>query len=209
MEFKIFDLGFNYHYILNSLPQTLINEFSSIIDNVKNNSTKTEYLNNALAGQIEKEILLSTPPLYENYLKSLLKIYNKETRILDNYTNNLSPYYLKKPFNLYLKEMWVNIQEKYEYNPIHKHNGAISWVYYHQIPYLLSEEDKLHSYKGNKSLNGRFAFHPSQGEIFTLPLDKNSNGALIMFPSDLYHSVFPFYSSDQPRITFAGNIYIM
>ena len=39
-----------------------------------------------------------------------------------------------------------------------------------------------------------------------LPIDKNWEGYMIMFPANLQHCVYPFYTSDETRISFAGNI---
>ena len=44
----------------------------------------------------------------------------------------------------------------------------------------------------------------------TLPLfiDKTWEGTIVMFPSWLNHSVYPFYTSDDYRISISGNIVV-
>ena len=42
-----------------------------------------------------------------------------------------------------------------------------------------------------------------------LDVDKSKEGYFVIFPSNLNHQVFPFYSSDDYRITVAGNINFM
>ena len=41
-----------------------------------------------------------------------------------------------------------------------------------------------------------------------LPVDKTWEGMMLMFPSKLHHSVYPFYTSDEKRISVSGNISI-
>ena len=44
--------------------------------------------------------------------------------------------------SLGLETIWVNVTEKYMYNPPHNHQGIYSWVLFHDIPYSLEEERK-------------------------------------------------------------------
>jgi hypothetical protein len=39
-----------------------------------------------------------------------------------------------------------------------------------------------------------------------LQIDKDWEGTMVMFPAMLKHSVHPFYTTDVPRISLAGNI---
>ena len=39
----------------------------------------------------------------------------------------------------------------------------------------------------------------------TLNVDKSFAGKILMFPSYILHEVFPFYTSDDYRITISGN----
>ena len=36
--------------------------------------------------------------------------------------------------------------------------------------------------------------------------DHNSEGTMLIFPSELNHCVYPFYGTDKERITISGNI---
>ena len=53
-----------------------------------------------------------------------------------------------------------------------------------------------------------FSYTNALGEITIQPimLDKNREGDMIFFPAELNHSVFPFYTSDDYRISISGNI---
>ena len=87
----------------------------------------------------------------------------------------------------------------------------MSWVIWYQVPYTLENEIKQ-SYKSNPDAtpHGDFSFvynHPSFGLTTTqLKVDKKAEGFMAMFPSSLNHQVFPFYTSDDYRITIAGNL---
>ena len=40
-------------------------------------------------------------------------------------------------------------------------------------------------------------------------MEKEAEGYMVMFPSDLKHEVFPFYENDGERISISGNIDIV
>ena len=40
------------------------------------------------------------------------------------------------------------------------------------------------------------------------PLDKKFEGTMLFFPSWLQHQVYPFYTSDEKRVSLSGNIII-
>ena len=110
-----------------------------------------------------------------------------------------------------LSGLWVNFQQKYEFNPSHNHDGVYSFVIWHKIPYLISDEIKNSPGKNaNKVLAGHFEFNytNSLGNIWqeTLPVDKTWENTICIFPSEMIHSVYPFFTSDEYRITSSGNI---
>ena len=110
-----------------------------------------------------------------------------------------------------LKECWVNYQKKYEFNPIHDHGGLFSFVYWVKIPYNIENEMNLEFVKkSNTPAASVFSF------IYTdilgrcrqrnLSLTKNDEGTIIFFPARLNHQVYPFFTSDDYRISISGNI---
>jgi hypothetical protein len=40
----------------------------------------------------------------------------------------------------------------------------------------------------------------------SLPVDKKMNGVMCVFPAPMIHYVTPFYTSDEYRISVAGNV---
>jgi hypothetical protein len=115
----------------------------------------------------------------------------------------------------YLKTLWVNYQQKYEYNPLHNHNGALSFVIWLKIPYNQIEEKLVfnHVLDGHKQ-NGTFVFFNAMPDTFGISttqvyLDKEHERMMCMFPALMYHGVNPFYTSDEFRISVSGNFHIV
>lgn len=54
----------------------------------------------------------------------------------------------------------------------------------------------------------QFTYTDTLGQINQelIPVDKTYDGVLCIFPSKLNHQVYPFYTSDEYRISVSGNI---
>ena len=46
----------------------------------------------------------------------------------------------------------------------------------------------------------------SYGSNISYKLSKNYEGTMLFFPAKLRHCVYPFYGTDEPRISIAGNL---
>ena len=147
-----------------------------------------------LAGQIEHEYVM---PLEGN--KIILPIVSKAAQEITGIPN------------WKLEGLWINYQKKYEFNPIHNHTGVFSFVIWIQIPFNLRDEllrkASCNSNKPCASLFSLIYINPMGSlEQKPFPLDKSDEGTLLMFPSLVNHLVYPFYTSDDYRISIAGNI---
>jgi hypothetical protein len=119
-----------------------------------------------------------------------------------------------KQKELRLQHVWVNFQEKHEFNPIHSHLGLLSFVIWMEIPFeIKSELETSPGAKANRNISGHFNFHFTdiigQIETFSIPADKSYENTAVLFPAQLKHSVAPFYSSDKFRVSVAGNFEIV
>jgi hypothetical protein len=206
------------YYIRTELPEDILEKVNDDIDYIIENKNCLEKWNYNLAGNLEEEYELSTNSSHLikdfsiNLAKSYFQVIEDEhlnpTRKLDH-----PPNFFEKEVSYELKSLWINFQKKYEFNPIHSHTGDYSFVIWMRIPYDLSEEL---NYKNSKNSvqpsNSLFEFHfnYASGIMQSLPLyiDKSWEGTMIMFPSWLYHSVNPFYTTDDYRISISGNINI-
>ena len=106
---------------------------------------------------------------------------------------------------------WINFQKKHEFNPFHRHSGVFSFVYWTQIPYNIEDEMNLEFVKNStKPCASCFSLYYSSliGEMLERPfnLDKKDEGMFVIFPSKMNHSVYPFYTSNEERISISGNI---
>lgn len=181
--------------------QIIIDEVAEIQANMKN-ATPYHY---ALVGSIEHEYALF-----------------KSNKILEKLALNLSDEYIKntpsfkidysnKETKLEIGDCWVNFQKKYEYNPLHRHGGIFSFVTWIQIPYNLEDEAKLFaSTRAQTASKLGFYFISPFGEIESLlmPIDKTWEWRMILFPANLQHIVYPFYTSDDYRISISGNLFL-
>jgi hypothetical protein len=200
--------GFQIYQVPGGVLKALQNETSEMLQN--NFLTSTHY-NEKLAGNIEKEFILKKSAEHLNYyISSVAPLYWKNTHLP---SNTKQKHFIKKNNTDY--DVWVNFQKKGEINPVHNHGGDLSFVIYIQLPYLYEEENNLPSYKNsNIQVAGTFNFiYPCsavRGGIasFMVKTDKSFEGKMIVFDSALSHIVYPFFTSDDYRISVAGNIEI-
>ena len=157
-------------------------------------------MNRTLAGQIEREYQLEkSKPHIVPFLEEMGREYQKEWN-----------YYQKE--NLKVDSLWVNLQRKTEYNPVHNHDGILSYVAWMEIPYKRSNElEQNHSKDSRtKNLSSTFQFIYSSilGNVVNEVYDVENGweGRIVMFPAKLLHIVYPFFTSDGYRISIAGNL---
>jgi hypothetical protein len=112
-----------------------------------------------------------------------------------------------------INSLWVNFQKKGEFQPVHNHTGLLSFVIWMDIPYDWKDETKLPFARSNTKSppGGNFSFVHSTSTSrsvldYNIMLSPEMNGYCCVFPSDLCHQVYPFYTSDKERISISGNI---
>lgn len=195
-------------FLLTKLPENSLVELKKEIKIIESNfaNFSDKKANNDLAGNLEKEYsLLEKNVLYlDKVIAPYVKKYNEVNPLLD------SIQVLDKNLPLILDKPWVNFQKKYEFNPIHNHKGIFSFVLWLEIPYYLKDEMKNpSSINSNNNCPGHFEllYIDIMGRIQThkIPVDKNMENYLLVFPSQIYHCVYPFYTSDKHRISVSGN----
>ena len=195
-----------FPYIIKEAPNDIIKELKEEIYK----DTLPAY-NHRLAGNMEKEFKLPIDNhTFNNFVFEMCEGLMKKHEVIKGPHNFLiDKKVLEKTF--FMETMWVNFQKKYEFNPQHVHSGLFSFVLYVQVPYYVHEEDLHINTKNSKyKLNSRFVFSgaKSTGEIIskTLDIDKSWENKIIFFPSFLDHMVYPFFTTDEYRISVSGNI---
>tara|TARA_Y100000022_G_scaffold191013_1_gene191728 strand:- start:304 stop:936 length:633 start_codon:yes stop_codon:yes gene_type:complete len=173
------------------------------LDELQNNQFRgAKKMNDYLVGSIEHEFRLSpdTHNKLEELLNPLLHQQVTHTKFETEFT------VLNSQLPVILQDTWVNFQKKNEYNPVHAHSGVFSFVLWLKIPYNREAESK---HPGSKGTNGNFVFYLTDqaGKIqdYPIQLDKSYEGVCVMFPAETRHCVYPFYTSDEYRISVSGN----
>ena len=138
--------------------------------------------------------------LHEIFIQRIERTFNQV------YTRDQS---FGKPADPVLGPLWVNFQKKYEFNPLHDHTGLFSFVIWMKIPYDYENEKELPWVKGSNSEQtvGNFTLVDRSLSSHIFFMNKNIEGHCVFFPSNFYHMVYPFYTSDEERISISGNIY--
>jgi len=146
-------------------------------------------------------------------------------KFLEDADNELRPGFVNNSLNYsshFLPELivdtpWINFQKKGEYNPMHCHSGLLSYVIWFKIPFYNQDEIQyLKNRSDKRTVNGNFSFispfsngyGPGRVSSFSFAVDKTYEGTIAVFPSDLNHSVNPFFTSDEYRITLSGNAFL-
>jgi len=207
-------------YYLHTLPPQMMQELKTSVDDVQNNFSKAVSYTEHLVGKIDHEYKFDFTPNCKSYLNNVFKDYllasglGRKTANLFHTVSSPESFYDKIYFDV--PDVWVNFQLKHEYNPPHFHAGLFSFVIWYQIPFTHDEESKAgpgqYSLGEGKHVSHgdfSFLFNGSTGpKIHALNIDSSWNGNICIFPSKLHHMVYPFYSSDDPRITIAGNVFL-
>ena len=205
---------FSAVYVKTKLPDHLFQLIKEEVSHIQRNFDKSTRYNDQLAGSLSHSFQVANNiPNFEGFLNQQAKSYikgfgdvaaNREHAIVRREDNGL--------------DMWVNFQKKYEFNPPHVHAGnGLSFVVWIKVPFLINDEQSLPHVKDSTTKEAAAAFNffvPNFAAaggvgITSLPVDKTWEGHMIIFPTSLIHSVNPFYTSDEYRISLAGNLTIV
>ena len=139
--------------------------------------------------RIAKEGLGQFVGKYQNYTEYRNSM---GAKTLDTENNN---------YGLQIASGWFVRQFENEYNPLHIHTGArLSCVGYLKLPDGIEEEWE-EDYKDHHPSNGhiQFAYGTASGYTCTNFIIKPQVGDFYVFPSQLFHCVYPFYTKGERR----------
>lgn len=194
----------NYGVMSATFSETELEPLKQEINKIQENFDLPKKANSSLAGQIQKEFFLSdsVEPVAELVLP-FTQLYHNEFQ----WANNIQLLDRDLPFKL--GNLWVNFQRKHEFNPPHVHAGIYSFVIWIKVPFDIAEEQAMFE-DSRYSCSGNFTFQFTDifGKICThyIQVDKSWENKMLFFPSCLTHSVLPFFTSDDYRISVSGNI---
>jgi len=191
------------------LPEDVTKDIWKVIKKARKNP---DNMKGELAGNISSSIRLdSSSPLLEKFIGEVIPSF------IDSHIQNYGAPWrvvMKEGEGFNLESLWVNFQKKHEFNPPHDHSGVFSFVIWMQIPTSYEEQKKLpicaeSNAKGTIS-NFAFSYVNTLGKVstFAYNMEKEAEGYMVMFPSQMLHQVFPFYENDGERISISGNVNI-
>ena len=192
----------NLGYIYADVPEDVLAVLRTETDLIKSDFESGKKYNNALVGNIEHEYqLFKSRAAVEKFMNGVAKEYFKHNDHLG----------VPNPRAFYLNSIWANFQKKNEYNPLHNHFGALSFVIWLQVPFNIEDEfaqagqkDAILKTAGCFEL----AYTDALGQISLqlFKVDKTFEGKMLVFPSQIKHAVHPFVTSDDYRISVSGNL---
>jgi len=152
-----------------------------------------------LAGDLKEEYLF--------YLKEDENEFRNfwEKTLSNVYQNKVSDLVLKSVFHEERDieiDIWANFMKPTESNPLHKHAGVYSYVWYLDVPEQIRDEHKYQPFPSRGLIEFVSSATPN-----TLKFNPKS-GDILFFPSDTAHLVYPYYTPNE-RVSLAGNIYGM
>lgn len=161
----------------------------------------------SLVGKVSKEIAI---PMYDkeesNYALFVMRKYCQEyLNQMQGWGrsyewNKASGSAKPKEENINITQSWIVSQYKNEYNPWHKHSGHFSGVIYLKMPDGMenhfNEETKDH-YPSSGLIE--FSYGEAQDMRSDTLMVKPEVGMILVFPSWLKHTVYPFYCDGERR----------
>jgi len=188
------------------IPPQIYQALNKEIVDIHTNDRDIVKMNQSLAGQITKEYeITKSRKLIDPFLEEMGRVYQKEWNYYpkDNPNDN----------KLTVESVWVNMQKKLEVNPLHNHDGTLSFVAWLHVPFKLEDEKNMENCKNSRTAEltstFQFVYTTALGNIANCPLFVESGweAKIIMFPAKLLHMVYPFQTSDDYRISIAGNLH--
>jgi len=178
------------------------------IDQIRQNFDLGQPFNDQLAGNIEHEYLLTAS--HSHTEKLLGPLVAEHDKLYNSIGDSIKQLGTKKMVPVTLDKLWVNFQRKHEFNPLHDHSGVISFVIWLEVPYLMRDEQaRPSSRRANVNIPGQFCLVSlnTLGKIqcTNFPVDREWRNRALIFPSSMHHCVYPFYTSDDYRISVSGN----
>ena len=201
-DFKV-EKHFGPYFASCFLPYDALDALIKMSDELLSNKL-TESHGDSLAGVIDKEIKVyksdmdkaGVDQLIESCVRSYVVHCAKQHNFFkEDYT-----------FSSKINSAWIVSQYENEYNPMHNHTGCdISAVIYLKCPDVKGRRN-IESKKGKHDNDGDISFvHSATGQRNFDVFEKGvtnitpSPGLMVMFPSYLIHTVYPFIGEGERR----------
>ena len=196
------------------LPQDATDALIKMSDELLSNKLSESH-GQSLAGVIDKEIKVYKSDMekagVDQLIESCVRSYVVHCAKNHGFFNETHI------FESMINSAWIVSQYENEYNPAHNHTGCdISGVIYLKMPDTKGRRN-IESKKGKDDNDGDITFvHSAMGNRNFDVLEKGiisitpTVGLMVMFPSYLLHTVYPFVGKEERRcIAFNGTYRIL
>ena len=201
----------NTGIIFQRVPKEIMDPVNKVVQKLLDenfeNGVKANY---KLTANIAKEFDLSKElvPVMLEYIVDLAQAHDRMSQ----------PHHIRQvtevmshPRKFKFKDIWVNFQKKHEFHPHHIHGGVYSFSMWPRVPYKIEDEIKVYPESTLPTAGNFVAYYTDilgQTRSFPFPVDNEYEGIICLFPSKLGHSVNPFYTSDDYRVSVSGDLII-
>ena len=190
-------------YVKDTIPYNIFAQLTEAASLARENAIN---VNRELAGAIKEEYSI----VHSDFI--LGEFFDYIIELIGDYEQSFTTPISRDSFTYPLLKMgfapreslistWINFQKKNEYNPPHSHFGAYSFVIWLSLPYDTKKEKEF--YRASTDFN---FLYTENGHIQQCPINP-SEGDIVLFPADQWHSVHPFFLSDEFRVSISDNIF--
>ena len=185
------------------LPQDALDAMLKMSDEILSDKLSESH-GQSLAGVIDKEIKVYKSDMEKAGVDQLIESCVKSYVV--HCAKNHGMFDETHIFESHINSAWIVSQYENEYNPAHNHTGCdISAVIYLKVPDVKGRRN-LESKKGKHDNDGDISFiHSAMGnrnfDVFekgVMTIQPTSR-LLVMFPSYLLHTVYPFIGEGERR----------
>ena len=191
------------------MPYPMVQALNKVCDNILSSKKQRKKLDkhDSLVGHVTEELIcdFKNPALenFGNFLTNATKVLY-EQYVIEKHGEVAESHQVK---HMLINDAWFVRSFEYDYNPTHIHtNCTFSCVAYLKVPDTIKDEN--HRNKKEKYVTeGRIDFIYG-GNAVCCPSNfvvKPKVGNIYIFPSDLMHSVYPFFGKGERR-SFSANM---
>ena len=190
------------------LSDTYVNKMNDIIEGLPGRDAPLADFSDNLVGKVDEELLFDDI-MKEMFLRETRELISKYAGWMEirNSMGARSMDSSKNKYGIQFVAGWVVRQREGQYNPLHIHTGCkLSCVGYLSMPDGIDKEFE-EDYMDHHPSHGHIQFvhgTPSHWSATNFMI-KPEVGDFYLFPSDLFHCVYPFYTKGERR-SFSVNL---
>ena len=183
----------NYAVLDVTLDKNVLDHLHHLVEKYEPDDAKQQWMLVDDENRFQKEVL---NPIIQEYVTD----YGFPEKLKTTHIHDLT-----------FQKFWANYTGKGEYQALHNHDAIWSFVIWLKLPAVANDEQSV-----------KDAMHPDAGDFILTysdiigrtrkvnwKLEKQYNeGHMLLFPSDLYHAVYPHFQTDEKRLSLAGDIVI-